>query len=697
MPGICRDFFTYHNNNLMITKYSTLIVLISSLALFSCDRSSTPPDTVLPSVVSTKPASAQINVKLDEIIEVTLNKKVSNFTKATFNIYPVETGVPNKDKPVLFIDKPFIYDPATNTYRITIQPNQLQASMLYQATLSDVKDSLGNVIASSCVWQFATEGFTTPPYMGLFNTGACATSPKTAPAAPLAVNVSVAYGRALVSWELDISGSQPKNFIIEKSTDDKNTFEQVADYEFTDVNKRFNLIENDFKLKIDTPHFYRVTAVNEYGKSAATESSVVTPTKDSIKPVSILNPDSPGTINAFGSSVAFSPDGLTLAVGNVSADATTLTNVGSVQIFIKSGSTWNFAYEVFSQTAKEKNQFGSSLAFSPDGNTLAVSEILGEIDGGIVDSGIVQLFTRSGATWELKPTNGLILTSQTAATNNYFGLSIAFSPDGLTLAVGEYLGEPSGGITDSGSVQLFTRSGTDWNAMPTSEPVIISQSPGASFWFGYTLAFSPTGNTLAIGELKALPNPNPSGIGSGTVQLFTKSGTTWGNTQVIDNSSSLPAKCCYFGRAIAFSRDGTTLAISEGDLSQTSKASYVLFYTNAGTSWSLVQDIADNASPARITHFAESITFSPIRDLLVVSNPKIGREQMTVADVDIVETIINTGTAWLRNKSATTILTSSNPLPGNGFGTRLTFSPDGLTLVISQAGAVNIYDTNQFP
>ncbi|MFV1984903.1 MAG: Ig-like domain-containing protein [Thiohalomonadales bacterium] len=682
----------------MINKYSTLIVLISSFALFSCDRSSTPPDKVLPVVVSTKPASAQIDVKLDEIIEVTLNKKVSNFTKATFNIYPVETGVPNKDKPVLFIDKPFIYNPATKTYRITIQPNQLQAAMLYQATLSDVKDSLGNVIASSCVWQFATEGFITTPYMGLFNTGACATPPKTAPAAPLAVTVSVAYGRALISWELDNSKGRPDNFIIEKSTDDKNTFEQVANYEFADNNNRFNLSVNDFTLKIDTPHFYRVIAVNNYDKSTATESTAVTPTKDSIKPVSILNPDKPGTLNVFGSSVAFSPDNNTLAVGNVSADSETVSNIGSVQIFIKSGSTWNFAYEIFSQTAKEKNLFGSSLAFSPDGNTLAVGETLGEIDGGVADSGVVQLFTRSGTTWEQKPTNGVVLTSQTAAAKNNFGLSIAFSPDGLTLAVGEFLGEPSGGITDSGSVQLFTRSGSDWNSMPTSELVIVSQSPGANFWFGYSLAFSPIGNTLAVGELKALPNPNPANIGTGTVQIFTKSGTAWTNIQVLDNSSQLSAICCYFGRALAFSQDGATLAISEGDLSLTSKAGYVLLYTQTGTNWSQAQAIADNPAAGGLTHFGESISFSPIRaNLLVVSNPEIGREQLSVADVDIVELITNNGTTWLRNKSATTILTPGNPLPGNRFGARLTFSPDGLTLVVSEAGHINIYDTNQFP
>ena len=154
----------------------------------------------------------------------------------------------------------------------------------------------------------------------------------------------------------------------------------------------------------------------------------------------------------FGWSVALSADGSTLAVGaHFEASAATgiggnqadnsTGRAGAVYVFTRSGTTWSQQAYIKASNTRTGGEFGSSVALSADGSTLAVgahfeSSAATGVDGNQADNsasvaGAVYVFTRGGAAWSQQ---AYIKASNPGATDN-FGSSIALSADGLTLAV----------------------------------------------------------------------------------------------------------------------------------------------------------------------------------------------------------------------------------------------------------------------
>jgi len=168
------------------------------------------------------------------------------------------------------------------------------------------------------------------------------------------------------------------------------------------------------------------------------------------------------------------------------------------------------------------------------------------------------------------------VSSQAPATVNFFGKSLSFSSDNSILAIGEIRGSPST-AKNTGTVQLFTKSGINW----VFSSVLFSDVPVVDNYFGDSVRFSPSGNTLGVMERDARKlhlysrtgiNFNPSGIIYGAYgptvsfsldgnkllvgnQLFSKIGTTWKLTNLLSIDSY---------RASAFSQDGTSVAVYLG-------------------------------------------------------------------------------------------------------------------------------------
>ncbi len=231
----------------------------------------------------------------------------------------------------------------------------------------------------------------------------------------------------------------------------------------------------------------------------------------------------------FGNSLALSDDGNTLAVGAM-FEASTTTGIdgdqtnnaafraGAVYVFVRSGSTWSQQAYVKASNTDANDNFGTSVALSSDGNTLAVgatqeaSNAVG-IDGDQANNaassaGAAYVFTRSGSTWSQQ---AYVKASNTGADDN-FGASLALSNDGNTLAVGA-IGEASNatGIDGdqtvnnsafAGAVYVFTRSGSTWN----QQAYVKASNTGANDFFGWSLALNNDGNTLAVGAFTEASN-----------------------------------------------------------------------------------------------------------------------------------------------------------------------------------------------
>ena len=337
-----------------------------------------------------------------------------------------------------------------------------------------------------------------------------------------------------------------------------------------------------------------------------------------------LKAASPGETANFGSSVALSRDGNTLAVAayyessaakgiNGNQDDRSIREAGAVYIFVRSGTSWSQqAYIKASNTGNaavgdayaEGDQFGYSIALSADGNTLAVGAI-GEdsnatgINGNQEDNsanqaGAAYIFTRTGASWSQQ---AYIKSTMTRA-NVLFGYSIGISGDGGTLAVGEYDADRG-----KGALYVLTRTGSTWS----HQARIQAENGEVQDSLGYSLALSEDGNTLASGaadEDCLKPGINPAGCendqetntSAGAAYVFVRTGTTW--TQQVFLKASNPGKEDWFGVRIAISGDGNTVAVGaqnedsaatgvngKQDDDSAPEAGAVYLFTRTGTMW----------------------------------------------------------------------------------------------------------------
>jgi trimeric autotransporter adhesin len=298
-----------------------------------------------------------------------------------------------------------------------------------------------------------------------------------------------------------------------------------------------------------------------------------------------------GPGDLFGTSVALTADGATLAVGAIleSSAASGIDGdqgddsaaaAGAVYVFARSGSTWSQQTYIKASNPDTADGFGSSLALSADGTTLAVgaateSSAATGIDGNQGDNsatlaGAVYVFARSGTTW--------IQQAYVKASNtdpfDIFGFRVALSADGATLAVGAALESSAafgvGGnqgnnlAPNAGAVYVFTRSGTTWS----QQAYIKASNPDPDDRFGHSVALTADGATLAVGAV--LESSTAIGIGgnqgdnatfaSGAAYRFTRSGTTWSQQAYIKASNT--DEVDEFGYVVALTADGAILAAS---------------------------------------------------------------------------------------------------------------------------------------
>jgi hypothetical protein len=141
---------------------------------------------------------------------------------------------------------------------------------------------------------------------------------------------------------------------------------------------------------------------------------------------------SDGAGNAdFGSAVALSGDGATLAAGAFNASAGT----GEAYVFIRPSGGWVSGTETAQLTASGSagnNQLGNSVAMSADGSTVAAGAP-GTTVGGNGGQGAVYLFTRPSGGW-VTGTQTSTVTASDGATNDELGWAVSLSSDASTLA-----------------------------------------------------------------------------------------------------------------------------------------------------------------------------------------------------------------------------------------------------------------------
>jgi hypothetical protein len=298
-----------------------------------------------------------------------------------------------------------------------------------------------------------------------------------------------------------------------------------------------------------------------------------------------------------------------------------------VYVFTRSGKAWTQqAYVKASNTGEagtatafgEGDQFGFSIAVSADGNTVAVGAMTedsaartingNQADNSAMSAGAVYVFTRAGSTWSqqayVKPDN--------LDAGDLFGITVALSADGNTLAAGSFDEDGSTRVVNgphdnksigSGAAYVFTRAGATWSQQAYIKP--SNGEPQDSF--GVYVALSDDGNTLLAGSLDedcAAKGVNPPGcdddwkddLSTGAAYVFVRKGAAWSQQAFLKASNT--GFNDWFGARLTLSGDGNIAAIAapledsagtgingRQDDESANEAGAVYLFTRIGESW----------------------------------------------------------------------------------------------------------------
>ena len=357
---------------------------------------------------------------------------------------------------------------------------------------------------------------------------------------------------------------------------------------------------------------------------------------------------------------------------------------------------------------------GNSAAISDDGNTIAIGAphensgakgINGnQNDKSVYSAGAVYVFTRRGNTVAQQ---AYVKASNPMESAN-FGSSVVLSHDGNTMAVAAYYessvatgingNQNDHSISQAGAVYVFTRTGTTWSQQAyikasNTGNAAVGDGFAEGDQFGYSLALSSDGNTLAVGAIGE--DSNATGIngnqadnsanGSGAAYVFTRTGTTWSQQAYVKSSMTRPN--VLFGYSIGLSGNGDTLAVAEYDADRGKGALYVL--TRSGGTWSHQARIqAENAENGDSLGYSLGISDdgntiaagAADEDCMIPGINQTGcdKDQPQDNSSGAAYVFVRSGTTWTQQA----FIKASNPGKEDWFGVRIAISGDGNTVAV---------------
>jgi hypothetical protein len=235
----------------------------------------------------------------------------------------------------------------------------------------------------------------------------------------------------------------------------------------------------------------------------------------------------------LGDTISLSSDGRTVA-----ANSDSFEDGGQVKVF-----AYNEGAGLWEQLGQTLNglasggSFGRAISLASDGRTIVVGD---SQRGGTIGQVRVFVFDMVAGLWEQlgQTLNGL-------ARSDLFGDAVALSADGRTMAAGSH--------EDGGRVRVYTydASSETWEQLG---PDLRGEAAGDQF--GRSVALSSDGQTVVAGA----PLSDSSGNTAGQVRVFQYNSLNSGGWSPLGQTLNGGAVGDNFGRAVAMSSDGRTVA-----------------------------------------------------------------------------------------------------------------------------------------
>ncbi|HQR36700.1 MAG TPA: putative Ig domain-containing protein, partial [Blastocatellia bacterium] len=285
----------------------------------------------------------------------------------------------------------------------------------------------------------------------------------------------------------------------------------------------------------------------------------------------------------FGRSVSIS--GNTAVIGAWRDNLGNNQFQGSVYVFTYNNPAWTQQAKLLDNNGGAFDQFGQSVSIS--GNTLVVGAHQHN-PNGVSDQGAAYVYYRSGNTWTLQQK---LIAADGAAGDN-FGQAVAIN--GNTIAV-TASGDDVNGVSDQGSMYVFTRSGAIW----TQQQKLVAADGQASDRLGTSVAMSS--DTIVVGA--ASDNTGANGD-QGAAYVFARSGATWSQQQKLTANDG--AANDYFGISVALYGQIVVIGAEgdDGGANGDQGAAYV--FARVGASWTQ-QNKLTAADGAQGDNFGHSV------------------------------------------------------------------------------------------
>ena len=301
-----------------------------------------------------------------------------------------------------------------------------------------------------------------------------------------------------------------------------------------------------------------------------------------------------------------------------------------------------------------------------------------------------------------------------AEANDLFGWSIALSADGTTLAVGapaedsKAIGangdQQNNDSTNAGAVYVFIKENGVWvqqaylKASNTEQPNVNSFRTLPNDRFGYKVALSDDGNTLAVTSLledspsygvncnqanyeittyNASSDPSDDFIqaqnyDTGAVYVFTREAAEW--TQEAYVKSSYFTSGLRFGETIALAGDGKTLAV--GTTSDSIGLSGIVKNSASSVRECFEYYPSSSSSTSSVSSSSSSSSNSSSSANSSTSSYKGGTNSGSV------HIFIHGEEGWVQQA----YVKNSNAQQGDAFGASIALSTDGNTMVVGAIG-----------
>jgi hypothetical protein len=269
----------------------------------------------------------------------------------------------------------------------------------------------------------------------------------------------------------------------------------------------------------------------------------------------------------FGTSMDVSDDGTTAIVGAIHDGTQQGSSTGSAYIFTRNGGEWSRQQRIVANDAESGDKFGISVSITEGGNTALIGA-----NGADQAKGAVYEFSRDGDEWEQQEK----LVFDELKQKEQFGTSLAISNDGQTAFIGApnvAVETSSGGVFGSGTnfstgaVYLLEKSQNwqrikDWYVRDTNtlfSPRFTANRPDygensrktGETAFGRSISLSNDGNTALIGAPED---------GNGSAYLVKQNDSGWSHQNFSPEDADTD-----FGTSVSLSGDGTVSLVTAPD------------------------------------------------------------------------------------------------------------------------------------